>query len=99
MIPGSDVTSEGLFNVYIERASSAEPGAAAKLARAMATHYGIDGNAIEQRLVVGRFRVKGNVDRATAHSFAADLTKLGAVVKVERAEEATPPRPAAPRNR
>lgn len=90
------MSSEGLFNVYIERARSEAPGAAAELAQAMAAHYGIDAAAIEQRLGVGRFRVKGNVDRATADSFAADLTKLGAVVKVERAEEATPPPPAAP---
>lgn len=95
MIRGSDVTSEGLFNVYIERASASAPDASAKLARAIASHYGIDATAIEQRLGVGRFRVKGNVDRATADSFAADLSRLGAIVKVERAEEATPP-PRAP---
>jgi len=95
MIRGSDVTSEGLFNVYIERASSSAPDASATLARSIAAHYGIDATAIEQRLGVGRFRVKGNVDRATADSFAADLSRLGAIVKVERAEEATPP-PRAP---
>ena len=94
MIRDSDVTSEGLFNVYIERAQSPAPDAAARLAQAIAAHYGIDATAIEQRLGVGRFRVKGNVDRATADSFAADLTRLGAIVKVERAEEATPPPPA-----
>ncbi|MBZ0233407.1 MAG: hypothetical protein K8M05_13855, partial [Deltaproteobacteria bacterium] len=88
------MTSEGLFNVYIERAQSPAPDAAARLAQAIAAHYGIDATAIEQRLGVGRFRVKGNVDRATADSFAADLTRLGAIVKVERAEEATPPPPA-----
>lgn len=88
--------SEGLFNVYIERARAETPDAAAKLAQAMAAHYGIDAAAVAQRLAVGRFRVKGNVDRATADAFAADLVKLGAVVKVERAEEATPPPPAAP---
>jgi hypothetical protein len=90
------VTSEGLFSVFIERARSEAPDAAAQLARAMASHYGIDAAAVEQRLAVGRFRVKGAVDRATADSFAADLTKLGAIVKVERAEEVTPPPPAGP---
>jgi hypothetical protein len=92
------VTSEGLFNVYIERARSEAPDAGAKLAQAMASHYGIDAKAVEERLAVGRFRVKGNVPRATADAFAADLQKLGAIVKVESAsaEEATPPPPAGP---
>jgi hypothetical protein len=82
-----------LFNVFIERARSTDPGAAAQLANAIAVRYGIAAAEVERRLSVGRFRVKGNVDKATADSFAADLTRLGAIVTVSPVEVAAPAAP------
>ncbi len=85
--------SARLYNVYVERPRSPAPGAVAKLAQAMATHYGIAAGELERRLASGRFRVKGNVDRVTADSFAGDLARLGAVVLVSPVEDTPPPAP------
>ncbi|MBK7077436.1 MAG: hypothetical protein IPH44_34600 [Myxococcales bacterium] len=74
--------SEPLFHVFIERARSTAPTAGRDLARAIAARYGIPGEELEKRFAMGRFRVKGNVDRATADSYAADLASLGAVCTV-----------------
>lgn len=86
----------GLFNVFIERARSDAAGAAAQLANAIAVRYGIPAAEVERRLAIGRFRVKGNVDKQTADTFAADLTRLGAIVTVAPVEaEAAAKAPAA----
>lgn len=74
--------SEPLFHVFIERARSTAPTAGRDLARAIAARYGIPAEELEKRFAMGRFRVKGNVDRATADSYAADLASLGAVCSV-----------------
>lgn len=79
-----------MFNVFIERARSAAPGAAAALADGIAARYGIPAAEVTRRLAVGRFRVKGNVDRATAETFAADLERLGAVVTVSPVDAPVP---------
>ncbi len=76
--------------MFIERARSAAPGAAEQLAHAIAARYGIPAAEVARRLAIGRFRVKGNVDAATADSFAKDLERLGAVVTVSPAD-VTPP--------
>ena len=70
------------FQVFVERAASPAPDALERLAAAMAERYGLPRNELEPRLRAGRFRVKSNVDRATAEKFAADLEKLGAIVSV-----------------
>jgi hypothetical protein len=83
------------YQVFVERPSSVGPDAIARLASAMAERYGIARADLEPRLRAGRFRVKGNVDLATAERFAADLEKLGAIVSVvdERGAPVKRPRP------
>ncbi len=71
-----------LFNVFIERPRSTAVGAVAALARAIGERYGIPIADLEARLAAGRFRVKGNVDRATADSYAHDLARLGAICTI-----------------
>jgi hypothetical protein len=83
--------TDPLFHVFIERARSTAPGAAAELARAIAARYGIPAAELEKRFAMGRFRVKGNVDRATADSYLADLASLGAVCTIVAANAAAPP--------
>lgn len=87
--------TDPLFHVFIERARSTAPGAAAELARAIAARYGIPAAELEKRFAMGRFRVKGNVDRATADSYAADLASLGAVCTITAAAAVAAPAPAA----
>lgn len=81
-----------VFHVFVEGAKDASPGALQRLAEAMATHYGIPAAELAKRLATGRFRVKGNVDRATADRYAQDLDRLGARCVIEPADgRATPP--------
>ena len=58
----------------------------AELARAIADRYGIPVDDLTTRLSAGRFRVKGNVDRATADTYAQDLARLGALCTIVAAE-------------
>ena len=51
--------------MFIERARSAAPGAAAQLAQGIAARYGIPAAEVERRLAIGRFRVKGNNKNST----------------------------------
>ena len=83
------------FNVFIDGARAAGPGAKTQLARAIAARYGIAAADLEQRFAQGRFRVKGNVDRATADSYVADLSSLGAVCSIEAVDAPAPPAPVA----
>ena len=84
-----------MFHVFVEGARDASPQGLEKLAQAIAAHYGIDAAGLLARLKAGRFRVKGNVDRATADSYLRDLERLGARCVVEAATAAnsypTPP--------
>lgn len=80
-----------LFHVFIERPRSTAPGAVTALAQAIAERYGIPAGELATRMSAGRFRVKGNVDRATADSYVADLARLGAVCTVVAADAAPPP--------
>ena len=67
------------FHVVIERPRDVGAGAATRLADAVAERYGIPADTLRERLAAGRLRVKSNVDRATAETFASELEKLGAV--------------------
>ena len=90
------------YQVFVERPSSRAPDALDRLASAMAERYGLPLDQLEPRLRAGRFRVKTNVDLATAEKFASDLEKLGAIVSVvdekgvalARAKPAPAPAPA-----
>jgi hypothetical protein len=81
--------ADRLFNVVIEHPRAQGPGAVAALATAIAARYGIPAADLERRLARGRFRVKSKVDRETADTYAADLTRLGAVCVVLPAEESS----------
>ena len=92
---GPHPVSAPLFHVFIERARATTPGAGRELARAIAARYGLPAEELEKRFAMGRFRVKGNVDRATADSYAADLESLGAVCTVVPAGATPLPAPTA----
>ncbi len=94
-IAGGPSVSEPLFHVFIERARATTPTAGRDLAQAIAARYGIPAEDLEKRFAMGRFRVKGNVDRATADSYAADLASLGAVCTVVAAGATPAPVPTA----
>lgn len=90
------------FHVFVEGATDASATGLSKLADAIAAQYGLPAPALLARLQAGRFRVKGNIDRATAETYARDLTRLGARCAIEDAADdqfggATPiPFPAKP---
>ncbi|HEY5926831.1 MAG TPA: hypothetical protein VIV11_34325 [Kofleriaceae bacterium] len=73
------------FHVFVEGATDATPAGVARLAQAIAKHYGLAAADLHARLQKGRFRVKGNIDRATAEQFCRDLQILGARCVIEEA--------------
>jgi len=83
------------FNVFVEGAADSSPDGLERLAAAIAQHYGLPVGELRTRLAKGRFRVKGNCDRATADSYVRDLTKLGARCAVEDGD-AAPARTSSP---
>lgn len=74
-----------LFHVFVDGAADASPAGKDKLAAAVAAHYGLPIADLQARIASGRFRVKGNCDRATADSYIRDLTALGARCSLEEA--------------
>lgn len=79
----------GLFHVYVE-APEKTPAAITKLATTIGKKYGVPVAELEKRLVAGRFRVKANVDRATADVYAKALADSGARVMIEDAVPTAP---------
>jgi hypothetical protein len=73
----------GMFHVFVEGAADGSPEGVARLAEAIARHYGLPAADLQQRLESGRFRVKGNVDRQTAETYVRDLERLGARCTIE----------------
>lgn len=71
------------FHVFVDGPVDASPNATTRLAEAMAKRYGLPSSELSTRLARGRFRVKSNVDRATADAYVKDLTALGARVSIE----------------
>jgi hypothetical protein len=83
-----------MFHVYVEGPTDPSPDAHKRLAELMASRYGLSVADVTARLAKGRFRVKANVDRATANVYVSDLGKIGAKVVIEAAgpaDTATPP--------
>ena len=74
-----------LYHVFVDGAADASPAGNDKLAAAVAAHYGLPIADLQARIASGRFRVKGNCDRATADSYIRDLTALGARCSLEEA--------------
>jgi hypothetical protein len=75
------------FHVFISGAVDGSAAGVERLAQAIASYYGLPADDLRARIANGRFRVKGNCDRATAERFANDLSRLGATCTIE---EATP---------
>jgi hypothetical protein len=73
------------FHVFVEGATDGTTGGLSKLATAIANHYGLPAADLLARLQKGRFRVKGNIDRATAETYVRDLERLGARCTIEEA--------------
>ena len=69
-----------LFDVYVEGATDPSPQALQRLAEVMAQRYGLPAGDLANRLAKGRFRVKANVDEATAQTYVSDLEAVGARV-------------------
>ncbi len=78
------------FHVYVEGAVDHTSQGLDALAQAIANAYGLPAAEIAKRMAAGRFRVKSNVDRATADQYRSSLEALGAIVTVG---EATPTQP------
>jgi hypothetical protein len=76
------------FHVYVVGAKDPTTEGLARVADAIAHHYGIAADDLIGRLNRGRFRVKTGVDRATADQYQRDLDKLGARVAIEAASPA-----------
>jgi hypothetical protein len=74
-----------MFHVFVEGAKDTTPAGLHKLAEAIAARYGLKPADLLPRLQSGRFRVKANVDRATAETYVRDLDQLGARCVVEAA--------------
>lgn len=79
------------FHVFVEGALDRTADGVAQLAQAIGDKFGLPPTDIAARLSAGRFRVKANVDRATADTFAKALQELGARVKVEEAAPGSGP--------
>ena len=77
-----------MFDVYVEGATGTSLGAVRELAHAMAARYGVQAADVHARLTRGRFRVKADVDRATAEIYLRDLESIGARVRIEPAASA-----------
>jgi hypothetical protein len=73
------------FHVFVEGATDGTPAGVERLANAIARHYGLPAEELLARLQKGRFRVKGNVDRALADKYRRDLERLGARCVIEAA--------------
>jgi hypothetical protein len=73
------------FYVFVEGATDATPAGMARLAEAIAKHYGLPAAELLARLQKGRFRVKGNIDREMAEKYVCDLERLGARCSIEEA--------------
>jgi hypothetical protein len=74
------------FHVFVEGAVDGSPAGQARLAEAIHKEYGLDARTLTERLSRGRFRVKGNIDRATAETYVRALEKLGARCSIVEGE-------------
>ena len=71
------------FNVFVEGPVDDSPMGLPELADAMSERYGIPAADLVARLKRGRFRVKSNLDAASADRYRKDLESIGARVLVE----------------
>ncbi|CAN5827993.1 hypothetical protein BH11MYX2_BH11MYX2_15850 [soil metagenome] len=76
------------FHVYVEGADDPSPAGLKGVAQAISQRFGLSSEQLVQRLAVGRFRVKANVDRVTAESFVRALAECGARSTIEPSDGA-----------
>ncbi len=76
------------YHVFVDGSADGTAAGLEQLAEAVAAHYGLPVADVRVRIASGRFRVKGNCDRATADLYVRDLTRLGATCSVEEASPA-----------
>ncbi|MBT8495519.1 MAG: hypothetical protein KJO07_20895 [Deltaproteobacteria bacterium] len=68
------------YQVFID--GTKVPGNLNLVAGAIGQRYGLPPETLVQRMSAGRFRVKKDIDLATARQFAAELDSLGAVASI-----------------
>jgi len=76
------------YHVFVDGSVDASADGKERLAAAIAAHYGLPVAELRTRIASGRFRVKGNADRATADMYLRDLELLGARCSIETASDA-----------
>src|SRR5690606_16504544 len=76
----SSTCSHVSYQVYID--GPADPGKVQAVATAIGSRFGLPPATLMERLTQGRFRVKKDIDLATAQVFAAQLRELGALASV-----------------
>lgn len=76
------------YHVFVDGSVDVSAEGKERLAAAIAAHYGLPIADLRTRIASGRFRVKGNADRATADTYVQDLEALGARCSIEAASEA-----------
>ncbi|CAN5639984.1 hypothetical protein BH11MYX1_BH11MYX1_19550 [soil metagenome] len=75
------------YHVFVDGSVDASAEGRERLAAAIATHYGLPIVELRTRIASGRFRVKGNAERATADTYVRDLELLGARCSIETASD------------
>ncbi len=70
------------FHVYVEGPVDRTRDGVERLAAAISQKYGLPQADLVKRMTAGRFRVKANVDRATAQTYQRALEEVGAIVTV-----------------
>lgn len=83
------------FHVYVESPVDRSPEGIERLAIAISKKYGLPVPDLIKRMTAGRFRVKANIDAATADTYVRALEEVGARVKVEEAHPTQPSLPIA----
>ncbi len=78
------------FHVYVEGPVEQSPEGIGKLATAISKTYGLPVADLVSRMTKGRFRVKANIDRATAETYVRALEHAGARVTIEEAHPTQP---------
>jgi hypothetical protein len=72
-----------VFHVYVDSVTGMAPDATRALSEAMSAYSGVPAADLYVRLTHGPLRVRANVDRSTAETYAHDLAVIGARVRIE----------------
>jgi hypothetical protein len=72
-----------VFHVYVDSVTGMAPDATRALSEAVSASYGVPAADLYVQLTHGPLRVRANVDRSTAETYAHDLAVIGARVRIE----------------